>query len=76
MSRGTRAALYLFLAAMSLLIGSIAVVIALPPISLLWTFGNFLPTGIYASFILVVAIATPLLCLVAAFGALLFGKDP
>lgn len=74
-SRGARAAFCLFLAGISLSIGSVAVVIAVPPLELAYTASRSTPVGIYAAFVLVGAIATPILCVIAAFIALLFGRD-
>lgn len=75
MSRGVRAAICLTLAAITLLLGSIAVVVGAVPLQLAWTAGGFIPAGIYASLVVAVAIGAPIVFLVAAFVALLFGDD-
>jgi hypothetical protein len=68
-SRGTRAVLYFFFAVVSLLLGSIA-----------YFTGGFIGStnqpvvAIYGSLVLLVAIVAPILFVVAAFYALLFGK--
>jgi hypothetical protein len=73
-NRGTRAAVYFFFAVASLLLGSIAVYAA-NPIVLIGRYGNQPWLEIYGWLILLVAIIAPVLFVVAAFYALLFGHD-
>jgi hypothetical protein len=72
-SRGTRAALYFFFAVVSLLLGSIAVFTG----GLIGAVGGSAKqpvVEIYGWLILLVAVLAPILFVVAAFYALLFGK--
>jgi hypothetical protein len=73
-NRGTRAAVYFFFAVVSLLLGSIAVY-ASNPIVLIGQLGNQPWLEIYGWLIQLVAIVSPILFVVAAFYALLFGHD-
>ena len=72
-SRGTRAVVYFFFAVVSLLLGSIAVFTG----GFIGAFGGSAKqpvVEVYGSLVLVVAVAEPILFVVAAFYALLFGK--
>ena len=74
MSRGSRATLYFFFAVVSLLIGAIAVYAAGPIVAV----GHAAEAPwleIYGWVVLLVALAAPILFVVTAFYALLFGRD-
>jgi hypothetical protein len=73
-SRGTRAVIYFFFAVVSLLLGSIAVFTG----GLIGAFGgsaNQPVVAIYGSLVLLVGLVAPILFVIAAFYALLFGRD-
>jgi hypothetical protein len=71
-SRGTRAVLYFFFAVVSLLLGSVAI-----SLGFIGGFGGSVSrpvAEIYGSLVRLVAVVSPVLFVVAAFYALLFGK--
>ena len=73
MSRGTRATLYFFFAVVSLLLGSTA----LSTGAFIGSFGqafNQPAAAIYGWVVVIVAIVAPILFVIAAFYALLFGR--
>jgi hypothetical protein len=73
-NRGARAVLYFFFAVVSLLLGSIAVFTG----SFIGAFGgsvNQPVVAIHGSLVLLVSVVGPILFIVAAFYALLVGRD-
>ena len=73
-SRGTRAVVYFFFAIVSLFLGSSALFTGIP-IALLGDTGNEPLLAVYGWLIVVTAIAAPTLFVIAAFYALLTGRD-